>query len=162
MATIRTHLLDASALVKLFVNEDGSEKLKKYLGDKSVIWTTSLCFAEALGVLKCKCFYRKEITREKYMELAEDLLAHLRNGTLSIVEVDITQMATFNEVEKITKSYSLDLVDAFQIVTMKDSFITNLEGDSKTIFITGDKPLACSAKHEGLRVWNLMKEDLPL
>src|SRR3989339_1709460 len=100
METIRTHLLDASALVKLVVDEVGSEKIRKYFADKSVFWTTSLCFVEALGVLKVKHLYRKEITAEKYLSSSEELIAHFRNGSISIEEIDITQISTFNEVEK--------------------------------------------------------------
>jgi len=161
METIRTHLLDTSALVKLVVDEDGSKRIGKYFEAKSVFWTTSLCFAEALGVLKVMHFYRKEITEEKYLSASEELVAHLRNGSISIEEVDITQISTFNEVEKISKSYSIDLADAFQIITMKKGFPSSLEGDSKTIFITGDSNLAKAAKNEGLRVWNCMKEETP-
>lgn len=85
----------------------------------------------------------------------------MRNGTISFEEVDITQFSTFNEVEKISKSYSLDLADAFQIVTMKKGFPAILQGDSKTIFITGDKDLANAARSENLRVWNCMSEEEP-
>ncbi len=161
METIRTHLLDTSALVKLFVDEDGSERIRKYFGAKSVFWTTSLCFAEALGVLKVMHFYRHQITEEQYLSASEELVAHLRNGSISIEEVDITQISTFNEVEKISKLYSIDLADAFQVITMKKGFPSSLECDSKTIFITGDSDLAKAAKNEGLRVWDCMKEETP-
>jgi predicted nucleic acid-binding protein len=161
METIRTHLLDTSALVKLFVDEDGSERIRKYFDAKSVFWTTSLCFAEALGVLKVMRFYRKQITQEQYLSASEELVAHLRDRSISIEEVDITQISIFNEVEKISQLYSIDLADAFQIITMKIGFPSSLEGDSKTIFITGDSDLAKAAKKEGLRVWNCMTEEKP-
>ncbi len=161
METIRTHLLDTSALVKLVVDEDGSERIRNYFAEKSVFWTTSLCFAEALGVLKVKHFYRKEITEEKYLSASEELVANLRNGSISIEEVDITQISTFNEVEKVSKSYSIDLADAFQIITIKKGFPSSLEGDAKTIFITGDSDLAKAAVKEGLRVWDCMSEESP-
>jgi predicted nucleic acid-binding protein len=54
MADIRTRYLDTSAIVKLFVAEDGSMALRSYLGQHAVLFTTSLCFAETLGVLKAK------------------------------------------------------------------------------------------------------------
>jgi len=161
METIKTHLLDTSALVKLVVDEEGSENVRKYFAEKSVFWTTSLCFAEALGVLKVKHYYRKEITQEVYLAGSEELVAHLRNGSISIEEVDITQISTFNEVEKISKLHSLDLADAFQIVTLKKGFPSSLEGDSKTILITGDKKLAKAARKERLRAWDCIIESTP-
>ena len=54
MATIRTHFLDTSVLVKLLVQEDRSIVVRKCFDEGSVFWTTSLCFAETLGVLKAK------------------------------------------------------------------------------------------------------------
>lgn len=54
MADIRTHYLYTSAIVKLFVVEDGSLALRNYIGQHAVLFTTSLCFAETLGVLKAK------------------------------------------------------------------------------------------------------------
>ena len=162
METIRTHLLDASALVKLFLSEDGSETLRGYFYSRSVFWTTSLCFAEVLGVLKRKYLSKKEdLTKEEYLAASEDMVAHIRGGTISIEEVDITQLAIFNEVEKIVEKYPIDLADAFQIVTLKRGFPSSLTEDSKTILITADGGLAEAALSEGLRVWNCLKKSAP-
>jgi predicted nucleic acid-binding protein len=161
METIRTHLLDTSALVKLVVDEDGSERIRKYFAAKSVFWTTSLCFTEALGVLKVKHFYKKEISKEKYLSALEELVSYLRNESISVEEVNITEISIFNEVEKISKSFSIDLADAFQIITMKKGFPSSLEGDSRTILITGDSDLAKAAIKEGLRAWDCMNEENP-
>jgi predicted nucleic acid-binding protein len=147
--------------VKLVVDEDGSERIRKYFAAKSVFWTTSLCFAEALGVLKVKHFYRKEISKEKYLSASEELVAYLRNESISVEEVNITEISIFNEVEKISKSFSIDLADAFQIITMKKGFPSSLEGDSRTILITGDSDLAKAAIKVGLRVWDCMNEENP-
>jgi len=162
METIRTHLLDASALVKLFINEDGSEALKDYFGSRSVFWTTSLCFAEVLGVLKRKYLSNKEdLTKEEYLVASEDMVSHIRNGSISIEEVDITQFVIFNEVEKIVEKYSIDLADAFQIVTLKRGFPSSLTEDAKTILITADEGLAGAAQSEGLRVWDCLRKPVP-
>ncbi|MCF6226287.1 MAG: type II toxin-antitoxin system VapC family toxin [Xanthomonadales bacterium] len=162
MGAIRTHLFDASALVKLFLNEDGSEKVKKYFNSHSVFWTTSLCFGEVLGVFKRKFISNKEdFTKEQYLFASEGLVAYIRNGSISIEEVDITKLEVFNEVEKIVEKYSIDLADAFQIVALKNGFPSSLSGDSKTILITADGELAEAAKSEGLRVWNCLGESAP-
>jgi len=60
-------------------------------------------------------------------------------------------------VEKTT----LDLSDAFQILSVKQGFYSVLDGDSKTILITGDKKLSKAAKKEGLRVWYFLGEPVP-
>jgi len=49
--------LDTSALVKLVVNEPDSDTLRRFVNAHSPRYTPSLCFAEALGVLKGKRFH---------------------------------------------------------------------------------------------------------
>ncbi|MCU7874995.1 MAG: type II toxin-antitoxin system VapC family toxin [Candidatus Thiodiazotropha sp. (ex Lucinoma borealis)] len=162
METIRTHLLDTSALLKLFLIEDGSENLRGYFNSRSVFWTTSFCFAELLGVLKRKYLSNKEnLTEEEYLATSEDIVAHFRNHRISIAEVDITQFDIFNDVENIVRRYSIDLADAFQVVTLKRGIASSLTEDSRTILITADSGLSEAAKNEGLRVWNCLNEPAP-
>lgn len=68
---VKIHYLDASATVKLFVEEDGSDILRNYFNDRSVFQTISLCFAEALGALKVK--NRKNLSGEPYLSASEEL-----------------------------------------------------------------------------------------
>ena len=51
--------LDASALLKLVLAERGSEELRGVFQAAGCVYTTSVCFGEALGALKVKRFYRK-------------------------------------------------------------------------------------------------------
>ena len=46
---IRIHYLDASAIVKLILNEPGSSELRQYFGKESNFTATSLCFVESLA-----------------------------------------------------------------------------------------------------------------
>ena len=54
MDSQRVHYLDVSVLVKLAVKEASSEAIEKYIAaeSESTFYTTSLCFAVALGGLK--------------------------------------------------------------------------------------------------------------
>ena len=160
--TIKTHFLDTSAILKLVVDEDGCQRVRDYFSENSVFWTTSFCFFETLGVLKAMCFYRKNINQTKYLIASEEMVSLFRNESISIEEVNIQEYLIFNETEHISKKYSLDIADAFQIVTLKKGFPSRLEGGAKTIFITCDTKLANIARIEGLRVWNAMKEEKPI
>jgi len=136
--------------------------LKEYCDPCPVLWTTSLCFAEVLGVLKRKYLSNKEgLTKEEYLAASDDMVSRIRNDNITIEEVDITQPAIFNEVEKIVEKYSIDLADAFQIVTLKRGFPSSLTEDSETILITADKGLARAAQSEGLRVWDCLRKPAP-
>lgn len=64
---VQVNCLDASALVKLHVKDDGSEILHQYFRDEATRYATPICFYEALNVLKVKWLYRKIISRNDYL-----------------------------------------------------------------------------------------------
>jgi predicted nucleic acid-binding protein len=64
----KAHYLDASAAVKLVIEEAGSSNIKRYFfGDRAGFFITSLSLAEALGVFKRKLFY-DETTKKNYFD----------------------------------------------------------------------------------------------
>lgn len=159
MAVIRTHYLDASAIVKLLVREEGSEKLESYSHEHINFRTTALCVGEALGVLKVKHFYRKELDREAYFCATEILAGWIsKTGGLEIEEANLADRDVFHEIEHVCKKYSLDLSDGLQILTLKKGFFSSLTRDSAPILITADDKLAEAAKSEGGRVWHVLRE----
>jgi len=118
VAVIRSHYLDASAIVKLLVNEEGSERLKSYSEDHTNFRTTTICFVEALGVLKVKHFYRNELDKEGYFCAAEILAGWTSQmGGLEIEEVNLSDRSVFYEVEQLCKKYALHLSDGLQLFT---------------------------------------------
>jgi predicted nucleic acid-binding protein len=160
MKVVRTHYIDTSALVKLFVQEDGSKKLRDYFSKHTVFHTTSLCFAEALGVLKAKKV-RKLISNDAYLNASEELCISAFGGSIEIDEISIATPQAFRESQRIAGKYSLDLIDSFQIYSLKEGMLSVLAADSRPILITADKDLANAAKSEGLRSWGILNEDAP-
>jgi predicted nucleic acid-binding protein len=160
MNDLRTHYLDASSIVKLLIDEDGAKVLREYIGPHATRVTTSLCFAETLGVLKAKHTH-KHISEEQYLSACEELIAHLRGQTLTIEPADITDRTVFDEVERLAKKHKLDFSDACQLLTVRSGALSSLEGDSRPILVTADKKLATAARAEGLRAWDCMHEQAP-
>ena len=54
MKLIRTFFFDASAIVKILVDEPGSRRIREVYGGTAQIHTSWVLIAEALGVLKRK------------------------------------------------------------------------------------------------------------
>lgn len=160
MVVIRTHYVDASAIVKLLVDEDGSSAVRAYHSSYAVFWTTALCFSEVLGVLKTK-YVKKLISSEQYFAACEELMTYLRDEALNLESMDISKRYVFDEVELLGTKYSLDVSDAFQLVTLKHGDLSRMEGDSRPILITADRSLAMAARVEGLRVWDCLNEAAP-
>lgn len=162
MGWIRTHYLDTSALVKLFVDEKGSESVRCYFNKQTVFYTTSLCFAETLGVLKTK-YRHKHITQQKYLHACSTLMAYVagEREKIAIDDFEIANRETYLEVEELAKKYKLDISDAFQIVTLKRGYLSALRGKSKPMLITGDSKLADAIHQEKFEVWDITKEPEP-
>ena len=169
--SIRTHYLDASAAVKILVKEEGSEILEQYMKEpdhSSNLFMTSFCVAETLGVLKRK-FLREwskeqpyEKAQEKYLAACESLIGQLRDEVIDVHDIPIADRETYSEVDELAKKYKLDVVDAFQLVTLKVGFVAPLRGTpSESWLITADCRLAKAARGESLRVWDCLHQPAP-
>jgi predicted nucleic acid-binding protein len=161
MNAVRSNCFDASALVKLYVNETGSDIISNYFNNEPTKYTTPLCFYEALNVLKVKHFYRKEISSVEYHDATFNLTAWFSSIVNNIEDINFLTPSVFKNVQNISKKYSLDLSDAFQILSVKEGFFSKLSGDSRTILVSADKKLSEVAKLEGLRVWYFLDEPMP-
>jgi predicted nucleic acid-binding protein len=152
MRRARTNLLDATALVKLVVMEERSEKLRRYLKTESGWYTTPFCFYEALSVLKRKWMFEKNISEREYGDASFRLMAEYR-GTPKVHDLDLIDPVVFNVTRDIVTNDRLDISDAFQIVSIIKG--CPFAGDSRTILITDDKKLARAARRQDCKVWHL-------
>ena len=159
--SVRANFFDASALVKLYVEEAGSKELREYWAQESTKYTTHFCFYEALNALKVKWLYRKEINFNQYDSAASQLIVWFGATMRQIDDLDFISPSVLTSVGGLVTKYSIYFSDAFQILSVKEGFFSPLCGGSQTVLVTADKKLAKVARLEGLRVWNLMKEPPP-
>jgi uncharacterized protein with PIN domain len=104
LANIRINYIDASALVKLWLDEAMSQDVRTYFNGQSVILSTSICFLEALQVIGGK-FKSDKFNQEKYLAACEELFSLRRDYGIEIHDVDILKRETFDEVEKLIQQY---------------------------------------------------------
>jgi predicted nucleic acid-binding protein len=153
---------DASALIKRYIDEKGSDIVRRYWDTEPTKFTTSLCFYETLTLLKVNYFYRKTINRKEYHKATLDLSSWFGGFVLpQYPEPHFLSPQVFFDAQKMVDSYNLDLSDAFQIMSVKIGFFAHMIGNSQTILVTADKKLTKAAKAEGLRVWNILKKRVP-
>lgn len=155
---VRANCLDASALVKLYVEEEGSDVLQRYFQDEATRYTTPLCFYEALTSLKVKWLYRKEITKDEYLKAAFSMAAWFSHVSRQVRDLDFLSPMVFRDARSIVERHGLDLSDAFQILSVKEGFFSALAADSRTVLVTADKELANAAKQEGILAWYILGE----
>jgi len=122
-------------------------------------WITNVCFIEALTALKCK-WLRKEIDQNAYLGFSYVLRSYIKSR-IELVDSQLGDRQVWDETEKIVKRYSLDIVDALQIVTVKRHYTNVFARNSKTVLVTGDFNLARAAESEDVRVWNCMTDEAP-
>ncbi|CAN7467160.1 type II toxin-antitoxin system VapC family toxin [Variovorax sp. LjRoot175] len=159
---IRVHYLDASALAKLVVNEPGSDEFRKYFESESVFYTTSICFAEVLGLLKYKYSGKgRALSEDQYLTACDELFSYVACDSIELEDVEISERTVFTEVETIARRHKLDVSDAFQIISVKKNYFSRFQNESRPILITADKQLADAARSEGLRVWYCIDEPFP-
>jgi predicted nucleic acid-binding protein len=156
----RANCLDASALVKLHVEELGSPELRAYVGSE-LCYTTPFCYFEALNVLKMKWLYRKEISKDEYNKAARSLTAWFSPVPHDVQDIDFTDPLIFRDVLSLSDRYSIDLSDAFQILSVKKGYFSSLTDKSSTILVTADEVLARAARNEGIRAWYFLTEPSP-
>jgi predicted nucleic acid-binding protein len=140
-------------LVKLAVDEDYSARVRSYVFAPSQSWRvcTSYCFVESLGALKLK-HRRGELSERAYIAGNRRLMRLVKDDTLRILPGDFPHLSAFAEAERMVKTYGIDFLDAFQLISVRESW-GYLAPPSQPILVTADGDLANAAKHETLLVW---------
>lgn len=158
----RANCFDASALVKVYADEPGSDVVRDYFRNRAPTrYTTPFCFYEALNILKGKWRYRGQLDGPQYRQASFALTAWFRASTRYVKEIDFTDAHVFNDVQDIADRYSLDLSDAFQIVSVKNGYFSALVNESQTVLVTADQELALAARSENVKAWYILGEPEP-
>jgi predicted nucleic acid-binding protein len=159
---VRANCFDASALVKVFSDEESSEFIREFFYNYAPTrYTTPFCFYEALSVLKVKWLYRKEIDESTYRESAFSLTAWYALSLTSTKDINFYDPAVFHRVRSLAEKYAIDLSDAFQIESVKNGYFSGLVDESSTLLVTADKRLSEVAKEEGIKVWYFLTDSIP-
>jgi predicted nucleic acid-binding protein len=166
---IRSHYLDASALVKLVADDEaerpGRQPLRDYYwANAANVYSTSHSVTEALSAFKHK-YVRKKINREQYKKYIHDFLKLTIGANLRVEdaeeEIPLLSPIVEQEAERMIDAYPIDFLDCFQLVVIKRGQFRHMVGGSKTLLITADRELAKAARRQGLSVWNCVDEPAP-
>ena len=152
--------LDASALVKLVVDEGDHEPVRSFFQSNANFGSTSLCIVEALGVIKAKWTYGR-ISEENYFAATRSLVINAWGKKIEIEDIGLFSPQGLNSVEALAKKHTLDLSDALQLETILRGKYAHLGPNSASVLITADKKLAKAAEAEGIRAWNCIASPLP-
>lgn len=162
------YFLDASVIVKLLVEEKGSDRVRRLWQTGSAFMTTWLCVAETYGVLKRK-FESDEITRQQYVSKIYHLLALLEPPGLTVITEFGNEKQMLGRAEVLIEQYGdygkkhrIDFSDALQIASLQTGILKELQGGrSRPLFVTADYGTAEAVKAQGITVWNPLETECP-
>jgi predicted nucleic acid-binding protein len=149
---MQPYLFDATALVKLVVDEQGSRAIRQLCSTPEVIRTTWLCLAEAYGVVK-RHWQKEKWTAERYCGKIFDLQHYVQRRIKLEGSINLSQR-DFRETERIHGQYRIDFSDALLVVVLRSGLYAHLTGNSKPVLVTSDKNLFRAARAEGIMTWN--------
>jgi predicted nucleic acid-binding protein len=151
--TLRPNYFDASAMVKLVVEEEFSDRVRSYAFAPSQSWRlcTSYCLVEALNVLKAKA-NREELSNRAYIAGSRRLVSLVKTETVRLVQTNFSFFDSFADAERQVRSYKIDFLDAFQLISINTSW-SYLAPPSRPLLITADCKLAQAAEMEGIHAW---------
>jgi hypothetical protein len=169
MKAMRPWLVDASAVVKLFHKEDGSEAVHALFARETWLESTWICVAETFRAIK-KYWLRKEFGEgdpgaDAYYEKVHRLQAYLRTGTIRLIDRERLEGQALLEARKITRrfleEFKLDFSDAIQLVEMVSDPKGRYVLGSKPILVTADPGMLAAAAELKIETWNPGEDPLP-
>ena len=158
MKNIGLYFFDASAVIKIFVAEPGSERVNKIMGSIDPIFSSWVILAEVLGVLKRKYLIDKNLSDAEYSQAIDRFFKMIKSRKIRVL--DLTEengepaLSTFTgDIATIRKQYPyLDAADALQIAAMDNSILKLLQKNGSTFFVTADNKLGKAAEEKGYEV----------
>lgn len=141
---------DSSALAKIFVEEEGSEEVRKFTESNfhnTILSTAVITKAEIMSALSF--MHRgKKLTKKMFDEAVQEFLGFW--PALSLVEVT---NELINDAGDIGLQNKIKGCDAFQLASA-----IHAKAD---LLISSDNDLNVVAKAKGMRVWNPMQDPIP-
>jgi predicted nucleic acid-binding protein len=152
--------LDASAIVAYHVDEPRSEILRGWWHEQATKYSSPFCFFESLNVYKRK-WTSKKLSHDQYREASFNTYTWYQASMRGVKDINFDNFEVFQQAHLVAMKHSLDVSDAFQILSIRDGYFSSLVGESATILCTGDAGLATAARAENLNVWNFNTENPP-
>jgi len=132
--------LDSSALLKIYLNEKGSEEAEKWVGKADMIFVSAITHIECASAFQ-RLFYTKYIDKKQYQDLNQEISFDFPFFKI----VDLGEEVEFVAL-KILEQYQMRSLDAIQLASLL------FAGDEVQSFLVCDQKLKKYAIKEGIHV----------
>jgi len=161
MGQLKLYFFDTSAIIRMVLDEPGSEKVNAILRSMdSQVFTSWILLSEALGVLKRK-FLDKELCVHDYQSIVKKLFRFIEDRSLRPIDVVVENEKaalttnTFDIVQLSKKYPHLDAADIAQFAAIQNSFLKWFTVKNGIKLVTADGKLAAAAKLEKIDVYKV-------
>jgi predicted nucleic acid-binding protein len=153
------YYLDASALVKLIVDETGANDLRAYVNETLNAYATTISYFEGLNVLKRK--WDAKWNDPAYHKAVEKLFQMMNGGKPETDNLSVTDKANFMDVIQLSQQHNIDFADAFQLLAILNGTYSPFCLGSETRFLSADKDLVRAARSYKIKTWRCSKDGPP-
>lgn len=142
--------LDTSALIKYFVEETGTEEIKRLIESEMLLWVSELATVEGVSAL-AKKVRNREISAGEFYGLLYELLAFFDSGRCEIIPLDDAEKERARTILSTwALSHSLSSLDALHLAAA----VRAREGIDPMEFYSADRRLLAAAQAQGFTVKN--------
>ncbi len=138
------YYFDASAIVKRYHREKGTEKVDEIIDGDNEIYISTLAIAETISVFT-RLNNQGVISEKKYRRITEIFFSDVENRYVPVPISDELIIATIEMIEK----HNLRTLDAIHLAVAMDIY-----PERDCIFVSEDKKLLDAAKNEGFKDLN--------
>ncbi len=141
---------DTSAWIKYFLNENGTERIQRFIVEfsqyeENSVAASVITYAEMIATLRRACNGRR-ISEEEFENLLHEFKEQWEKTDIVGVSSELTEHSG-----ELANDYALKGCDAFQLASALET--------QADIFISCDNDLNDAAESCGLPVWNPGEED---
>ena len=142
-----TLYLDTSALVKLYIQEAGSEALVAATRSRA-LKALSIARVEA-----CSAIWRRHRIGDLAESVAHELVRRIEKDCRSVIALVPVTDDVLEEALRLCRRHGLRAYDAIQLAGALRPTGPRTSDDS-SLFVASDEALLAAARTEGLRSWN--------
>lgn len=142
--------LDTSALIKYFVEETGTEEIKRLIESETLLWVSELASVEGVSAL-AKKVRNREVSAGEFHGLLYELVSFFDSGRCEIIPLDDEGKETARTIlSDWALSHSLGSLDALQLAAA----VRIREGAGRLECYSADRQLLTAAQAQGFPVKN--------
>lgn len=142
--------LDTSALIKYFVEETGTEEIKRLIESETLLCVSELATVEGVSAL-AKKVRNREVSADEFYGLLYELISFFDSGRCEIIPLDDTGKERARAILSTwALSHSLGSLDALQLAAA----VRAREGIGHMEFYSADRRLLATAQGQGFTVKN--------